>query len=107
MNIDPYTFSSAMKKHPYTKTFILTAAVYAVVDVIVEAIGMIVYFTDPKNYFSLPSTAWEIFELVLQYIYILLFAAIGFVIMVIIGLLAQRLKNSGKNKAALLREQKA
>jgi hypothetical protein len=106
MNIDTYTFSSAMKKHPYTKAFILTAVVYATVDIVVEAIGMIVYFVDPKNYFSLPSTPGEILNLVLQYVYILLFAAIGFVIMVLIGLMAQRLKDSGKRKAARLKEEK-
>ncbi len=107
MNIDRYSFAASMIKHPYTKGFSIAAATFAIADVIVEAVGMIVYFVDPRNYFSIPSTFDEIFDLVLQYVYILLFAAVGFVIMVLVGFMAQRLKESGKKKFKELKAQPA
>lgn len=107
MDVDRYAFAASMKKHPYTRCFAITAGVFAAVDIIVEAIGMIVYYVDPKNALKIPSTFDEIFDLILQYVYILLFAAVGFVIMVLVGFMAQRLKESGKKKFKELKAQPA
>ncbi len=102
MNISEYRFDVSVKKHTYTIGFAISVGITAIVKIAVEAYGMIVYYVDPKNYYSRPSGIGDILSLALQYVYILLIATAGFVTMVLIGFAAQRLKDSGKKKRTLL-----
>lgn len=102
MNIPEYRFNASVKKHTYTVGFAISVGLVAVVKTAVEAYGMIIYYIEPKNYYSRPSSVGDVLSLIWQYVYILLLAAIGFVLAVLVGFMAQRLKNSGKKKRIML-----
>ncbi len=99
MNIDRYVFGRSMLLHTYTKSFFLAVSFFAAVKVVSEAAGMIVYYNNPRNYGSIPTEAMQVLtDIVMPYVFIILFAALGLVIMIFIGLMAQALKDSGKSK---------
>ncbi len=108
MNIDTYSFSSSMKKHPYTVGFAVMAGAVAVVSIIIETVSNIAYYTNPRNYYQIPDTFAEVMqEIIVPYINFFVYAAIGFIIMVLVGLLAQRLKDSGKRKIRQINKERA
>lgn len=99
MNVDKYVFSRSMLKHPYTRGMALMCAIYVLLNVTTEVISNVSYITDPKNYYNIPNDVGGILlQFGLPYLLIISLALLGFIIMVGIGLVAERFKKSGKRK---------
>ena len=108
MNIPEYSFGALAMKHPYTKGAFIACVTYSLLHILTQAINMIIYFNDPKNYYSLPSEIGEILvEIVLPYAVIILFAMLGFVIMLLIGFMAQKIKKKAKEKYLIINKKSA
>ena len=96
MNIPEYELNFGMLKHPYSKVFFIAGGVQFFVALVVEVITMAQLFMDKST--GLPETTADYVYWILQYVYLLLYAVIGFIVMVAIGLLASKLRESGKMK---------
>lgn len=96
MNVPKYHFGAGMLSHIYTKVFMLTAVVFGGVQIAFVLYDMIDAFIDPS--LGLPINAKEVIYWVLQYAEVIISAAVGFIIMVAVGLYAQKLKDSGRAK---------
>jgi hypothetical protein len=103
-----YVFSSEMLKHPFTVGALVTCVTYVAFNIVTEIINNVVYFNDPKNYYSIPDNIVDMFlSFGLPYLLIILLAALGFVIMLCVGLLSQSFKKNGKEKYLLLNKKSA
>ncbi|MBR2474335.1 MAG: hypothetical protein IKB51_04835 [Clostridia bacterium] len=96
MNIERYVFGSPMLRHVYTGCFIISASVFGGTQLLLTLADMLRDFLDPA--IGTPINIEETLYWVLEYAEIILYAALGFALMVVIGLFAQRIKDSGKVK---------
>ena len=96
MNIDRYELSPSIKGHQLTKGILLVSAVYGAVQLFFLVYQMTVDFLDPS--LGPPILVKEYVYWILEYVYIFLFFALGVVIMAAVGIMAQKLKDSGKAK---------
>ena len=94
MNISDYKLDSGMVKHPYSGAFLIACGVQFGVSVVVELITMVQMFLDKS--IGPPETLSHYVYWLLQYAYIFIFAAVGYILMVLIGMLSSKLRNSGK-----------
>ena len=108
MNIGKYELSKEIFKHPFTKGSLVAVGTYCIIHVLVQIVNMLVYYLDKKNYYNIPSGFSEIMsDIVFPYFQIILLAALGFLIMIVIGFLAQKIKNSAKKKFLKLNKKSA
>jgi hypothetical protein len=99
MSVDKYTFSRKMLTHPYTRGAALMCGAYVLLNVIAEVISNVTYITNPKNYYNIPNDVGGILlEFGLPYMLVISLALLGFVIMLCVGLAADKFKRSGKRK---------
>ena len=98
MAIEEYKFSSKIKKHPYTGAFVISCAIFGAVQLIVLLYRMIGDFLDPS--LGVPVSVADTVYWVLEYAYIFVYTAIGFVISVLVGFMVSAIKSSGKEKFA-------
>lgn len=96
MNVGRYVFGASMTGHVYTKVFALAVSIFGGAQMILLVIDMLIDFLDPA--IGTPINIGETMYWVLQYLEVILFAALGFVITVAIGLYAQKLKDSAKER---------
>ena len=94
MNVDRYVFGASMMKHIYTRCFIISASIFGGVQIALVLTDMLIDFLDPA--IGTPINLEETLYWVLEYAQVILYAALGFALMVLIGLYAQRLKDSAK-----------
>lgn len=98
MDIPEYRFSFELKKHPYTGAFVISCAIFGAVQLIVLLYRMIGDFLDPS--LGVPVNVSDTVYWVLEYAYIFIYTAIGFVISVLVGFMASAIKSGGKGKFA-------
>ncbi len=108
MSVDKYTFSRKMLTHPYTRGMVLMCVVYVLLNVIAEVISNVNYITNPKNYYNIPNDVGGILlEFGLPYLLLISLAALGFVIMLCVGLASESFKRNGKRKFIYLNKKSA
>ena len=100
LNVPDLKLDSTLMKHPYTGAFIRAVAVFGGARLCFVLYDMIDAFLDPS--LGTPINMKETVYWILLYVEVLIYAAIGFVIAVAVGLFAQALRNQGRKKAAEL-----
>ena len=102
LNVPDFRLDASIMRHPYTGAFIRAIAVFGGTKLAFVLYDMIDAFLDPS--LGTPINMKETVYWILLYAEVVIYAALGFVIMVALGLLAQALRNGGRKKAQLFNE---
>ena len=102
LNVGEYKLGTEILGHPYTRSFAIAVGVFGAVQLGFVLYDMIDSFLDPS--LGTPINMKETVYWVLQYAEVILLTAIGFVIAVVIGLFANRIRSSGKERARMINE---
>lgn len=105
LNVPDYKLGASMLRHPYTGAFIRAIAVFGGAQLGFVLYDMIDAFLDPS--LGTPINMKETVYWILLYAEVIIYAALGFMIAVAIGLLSRRIKSKGKESARLINEANA